>query len=135
MNYFEQLLEIKTGKKELLIKAVYVLHSTYTGEWTYFVYYYDIHSHSFFVNDIDNLCNNTRTKAINIIENIVTKAYHQEMNSFAPILQKLQMRKIPKVFLMYIQTKTNEVIIDEIKLNSIRKLDETIIGFKNPTWT
>lgn len=32
MNYFEQLLEIKTGKKELLIKAVYVLHSTYTGE-------------------------------------------------------------------------------------------------------
>lgn len=81
------------------------------------------------------MCNNTRTKAINIIENIVTKAYHQEMNSFAPILQKLQMRKIPKVFLMYIQTKTNEVIIDEIKLNSIRKLDETIIGFKNPTWT
>ena len=65
----------------------------------------------------------------------MTKAYHQEMNSFAPILQKLQMRKIPKVFLIYIQSKTSEIVIDKVKFNIIRKLDETIIGFKNPTWT
>ena len=99
------------------------------------MYYYNIYSHSFYLNDIDNLCNNYRTKAINIIENIVTKSYHQEMNSFVPVLQKLQMRKTPKVFLMYMQNKTNEVVIDEVKFKIIKDLDDCIIGFKNPSWT
>ena len=96
------MLEIKTGKKNLLIKAVYIDNATSEpNKGAYFVYYYDIYSHSFYINDIDNLCNNTRTRALNIIENIVTKAYHQEMSSFAPLLQKLQMKKKPRVFLMY----------------------------------
>ena len=63
---------------------------------------------------------------MNIIENIVTKAYHQEMNSFAPLLQKLQMKKKPKVFLMYIQYLSKEVVIDEVEVKSVRGLDDRI---------
>lgn len=67
---------------------------------------------------------------MNIIENIVTKAYHQEMNSFVPVLQKIQMKKEPKVFLMYMQKKPKEVVIDEVKLKSMRGLDESVLGFR-----
>jgi len=49
----------------------------------------------------------------------VTKAYHQEMNSFAPLLQKLQMKKKPKVFLIYIQYLSKEIIIDEVEVKNI----------------
>ena len=123
-DIFWKLLEIKTGKKNLLIKAVYVPNATSEpNKWAYFVYYYDIYSHSFYINDIDNLCNNTRTRALNIIENIVTKAYHQEMSSFVPLLQKLQMRKKPRVFLMYIQYLSKEVVIDEVSVKSVKGLD------------
>jgi hypothetical protein len=133
-NTFWKILEIKTGKKDLLIKAVYVLNSTASWEWTYFVYYYDIFTHTFYINDIDKLCNNTRTSAINIIENIVNKAYKQEMNSFAPMLQKIQMNKKPRVFCIYLKKLTNEIIIDKVNLKAVRWLEWTIIGFQNPSW-
>ena len=127
-DIFWKLLEIKTGKKNLLIKAVYVPNATASPwEWAYYIYYYDIYTHSFFINDVDDLCNNYRTKALNIIENIVTKAFHQEMNSFVPLLQKLQMRKKPKVFLMYIQKKPREVVIDEVELKGKNRLGKSVV--------
>lgn len=133
-NTFWKILEIKTGKKDLLIKAVYVLNSIANIEWTYFVYYYDIFTHTFYINDIDKLCSETRTSAINIIENIVNKAYKQEMNSFTPLLQKIQMNKKPQVFCIYLKKQTKEVVIDKVNLKAFRWLDWLIIGFKNPTW-
>jgi hypothetical protein len=87
---------------------------------TYFVYYYDIFTHTFYINDIDKLCSETRTSAINIIENIVNKAYKQEMNSFTPLLQKIQMNKKPQVFCIYIQKLTKEVVIDKVNLKAFR---------------
>jgi len=55
-----------------------------------------------------------------IIENIVNKAYKQEMSSLAPLLQKIQMNKKPRVFCMYIDEITNEVVISKINLEAIR---------------
>ena len=89
MNIFEKLLEIKIAKKDLLIKAVYVSNFIKNKQWVYFIYYYDIFTHTFYINDIDKLYSETRTSAINIIEHIVNKAYKQEINSFTPLLQKI----------------------------------------------
>ncbi len=68
---------------------------------------------------------------MNIIENIVTKAYHQEMSSFVPVLQKLQMRKKPRVFLMYIQYMSKELVIDEVELRVIKGFEGSIVRFGN----
>lgn len=134
MNIFWKLLEIKTWKKDMLIKAVHVPNATASGEWSYFVYYYDIFTHTYYINDLDNFCNNERTSAINIIEHIVTKAHTQEMNSFVDLLKKIQMRKKPKVFCIYLQKLTGDVIIDKISLEVIRGADSSITWFKNPRW-
>ena len=133
-NTFWKILEIKTGKKDLLIKAVYVLNAINNREWTYFIYYYDIFTHTFYINDIDKVCSETRASAINIIENIVNKAYKQEMNSFSPLLQKIQMNKKPQVFCIYMRNQTKEVVIDKVYLKSVRWLDWLISGFKNASW-
>lgn len=127
-NIFGDLLEIKTGKKDLVMKAVYVSNSTSTWEWTYFIYYYDLLNHTFYINDLDNLCN-YRTSAINIIEHIITEAYKQEKNSFMDTL----ITKKPKVYSFYRQ-KTWFIIIDKINLKTIRWNKWDILGFKNPTW-
>jgi len=134
MNQFEKILEIKTGKKEFGIKAVYVPNSTSTWEWSYFIYYYDIFTHTFFISDLDNYCNNTRTKAINIIEHIVNKAYKQEINSFVDIVKKIQMNKKPTVFCIYKQALTKEIVIDKISFKYLRDKTWYIIKVRNPSW-
>jgi len=134
MNTFEKILEIKTAKKEFVIKAVYVPNSTSDWKGSYFIYYYDIFTHSFFINDIDRLCNNTRTKAINIIENIVNKAYKQEMNSFIDIVKKIQMAKKPNVFCIYEQALTKEILMDRISFKYLKDKHWHIIKVKNPRW-
>jgi len=124
MNYFEKLLEIKTGKKNLLIKAVYVPNSTSTWEWSYFIYYYDTSRHTFYINDLDKPCNlETRVSAINIIENIMTHAFSQETNSLINLMRNIQMKKKPKVICIYQQKKTNMVIIDKVNLQVSRSKD------------
>lgn len=133
MNLFEKILEIKTWKKNLAIKAVYVPNSTSDGEWTYFVYYYDIFAHTFYINDIDNTCSN-RTSAINIIEHIANEAFQQSMNAFTPPFKKLFSAQEPTIFCLYLQKQTNEVIIDTIKLQTIKEDGLYITGFKNPKW-
>jgi hypothetical protein len=53
MKLFNTLLEIKTSKKKLPLKAVYIENSFYIGEETYFIYYYDVLNHTFYINDLD----------------------------------------------------------------------------------
>lgn len=75
-------------------------------------------SHTFYINDLDNLCGQ-RASAINVIENILNKAYRQEMETFVDVFKKILMTKKPKVFCIYEQKKTQEVVIDKVQLESI----------------
>lgn len=131
-NTFEQLLEIKTNKKDLLTRATYVPNATTSGDWAYFIYFYDLFNHAFYINDLDNLCNKKRKSAISIIDNIINQAYKQEMNSFVPVLQKIQMNKKPKVFCIYLEKLSQEVVINKINLKVVRWLDWKIFAFNSP---
>ena len=53
MNLFATLLEIKTGKKNLMTKAVYIPDSIIGNDGTYYIYYYDLVNHTFYINDLD----------------------------------------------------------------------------------
>lgn len=132
MNIFEQLLEIKTGKKDFQIKAVFVPNSTSLWKWTYYIYYYDIFTHTFYINDIDKTT--SRTSAINIIEHITKKAYSQEMNSFVNPLKRILAHKKPKVFCLYYQKLTGSIVIDKVSLKVLRDKSWEIISFENPSW-
>lgn len=50
MNLFETVLEIKTGKKALPMKAVYI--SDKEGG-RYYIYYYDLNKHAFYINNLE----------------------------------------------------------------------------------
>lgn len=50
MNLFETVLEIKTGKKDLPMKAVYISDKE-AGQ--YHIYYYDVNKHAFYINDLE----------------------------------------------------------------------------------
>ncbi len=130
-SIFEQFIEIKTWRKDLLIKAVYLEKSDYLWWWNYFVYYYDVFSHSFYINDIDR--EKTRTSAINIIEHILNKAYKIEMNNFVNIIKKIQMTKIPNVYNIY-KDKAWLVILDKISFDIKKDKKWRIINFKLPKW-
>ena len=132
-NIFGSLIAIKTGNDNLTMKAVYVDNSTLTGEWTYFVYYYDFLNHTFYINDLDNTWN-FRKSAINIMEHIVNEAYKQEMNNLNPIVKKIQTSKKPNVISIYKELKTGDVILDKIILESVKNETGEIISFKNPKW-
>lgn len=132
-NIFGNLVELKTGKKDLVMKAVYISNSTASWEWTYFTYYYDLLNHSFYINDLDNFCN-YRTCAINIIERIINEVYLQEMNQLNPIVKKIQSSKKPDVFCIYHQVKTWPIIFDKVYLEAIKGRDSEIIAFRNPLW-
>ena len=134
MNLFDRLLEIKTGKKNLMKKAIYIPDTIIWDEWTYYIYYYDLVNHTFYFNDIDWPCKQQRPSAINIIEKLVSKAYIQELHSYGDIVKKILQSKKPKVVYFYNQKNTNMIIIDRVNLKSIRNRKWAIIGFKNPTW-
>jgi len=46
------------------MKAVYVNNASANGQWSYFIYYYDLLNHTFYINDLDSPCDNWRTSAI-----------------------------------------------------------------------
>lgn len=134
MNLFKQILEIKTWKNNLLAKAVYVSKSMISWKWTYFIYYYDLLNHTFYINDLDSPCDNGRTSAINIIEHIVNEAYTQEMNALNIIVKKIQTSKKPNIICIYQQIKTGNIIMDKVLLDEIRWAGWEIMYFKNPKW-
>ena len=75
---------------------------------------------TFYVNDLDYVGVQKRTSAINIIEQIINRAYKQEMNAFIDIIKQIQCTKNPSVFYFYRQKITNLVIIDKVQLTPIR---------------
>lgn len=50
MNLFETVLEIKTAKKDLAMKAVYISDK---DAGRYYIYYYDVNKHAFYINDLE----------------------------------------------------------------------------------
>ena len=134
MSLFEKILEIKTWRNDLVMKAVYVQNANATGRWSYFIYHYDLLNHTFYINDLDSPCDNWRTSAINIIEHIVNAAYRQEMNALNVIVRKIQTSKKPNIICIYKQGMTWNVIIDKVSLEEVKWRDESIISFKNPKW-
>lgn len=133
MKLFDSLVEIKTGKKDLPLKTVYIENAIFWTEWAYFIYYYDTLHNAFYINDLNYPWTENRTSAINIIEQIITKAYKQEMNSLSDILKIIQINKKPKIYCFYRQISWL-IVMDKINLKIIRWRNWTIIGFKNPTW-
>ena len=97
MNLFENLLRIKTGKENQVIKAVYIKDSVLWWKGAYYLYYYDMVNNTFYINDLDYVWVIDRTSAINIIEHIVNRAYKLEMNSFIDIIKKIQITKNPNI--------------------------------------
>lgn len=133
MKLFNTLLEIKIGKKDLALKAVFVENSIFWWEWAYFIYHYDSLNNIYYINDLDYEWTENRISAINIIEQIMTKAYKQEMNSLWDILKIIQINNKPKVYCFYRQ-RTWIIAIDKINLKTIKSNKWDIIGFQNPRW-
>lgn len=135
MSVFENLLKIKTWKKSHLLKAVFIPHSLSSWEWTYFIYYYDISTHSFYINDLDKAWIQDRTSAINLIEHIATKIFYQETNAFGEIVKKILRKKLPNFITFYKQKSTGLIILDRVDLETYKKRDWTIVKFLNPKWS
>jgi len=133
MELFNILLEIKIGKKDLPLKAVFIENSIYEKEWRYFIYYYDMLNHTFYINDLDYLWAENRTRAINIIELIITKTFKQELNLLPTYITQTQIIKKPKVFCIY-REDTWLILIDRINLKAVRWEDWHIIKFKKSSW-
>lgn len=133
MNTFEKLLEIKTWKKDFLIKAVYIENSITGIQWSYYIYYYDIETNTFYINDLDNLDHTHRASTTNIIEHIISKAYYQELHSTNNVLKIILKNKKPKVYNIY-NNHNWVVVIDKINLKAIKSKNENIIWFKSPKW-
>ena len=133
MKLFNTLLEIKTGKKDLPLRAIFIENAIYWWTWAYFIYHYDTLNNIFYINDLDYPWTENRTSAINIIEHIINKAYKQEMNSLNDILKIIQINIKPKIYCFYRQTSWL-IIMDKINLKTIRWKRWDILGFKNPTW-
>lgn len=132
MQLFNTLIEIKTAKKEIPIKAVFIENLIWK-EWTYYIYYYDIKNNTFYINDLDYLWTQNRTSATNIIEHIITKAHKQEKNLIADKWSDIYKNKKPKVFNIYIKMNWL-IVIDKVDLKPIRWKKWTILWFKKPTW-
>lgn len=134
MSLFETLIKIQTWKTDLMIKAVYITNSLIWYKWTYFLYYYDLVNNTFYVDDLNWLWREWRSSAINIIERIITKAYKQEMNNAHEIVKKILRWRKPKIYYFYHQNDTRLIIIDTVKLKSIKNKENEIIKFELPTW-
>lgn len=120
MNTFKTLLEIKTAKKNLSMKAIYIKESVKKEKWTYYIYYYDKRNHSFYINGLKfNKLN------INILEQVINKAYKQEtskkvLDTFVDIINQMQFNKKPKVFYFHKSQDRKFICIDNINLKAIR---------------
>lgn len=133
MSLFETLIDIKTWKKNLLMKSIYIENSLFWKQWTYFIYYHDLVNHTFYINDLD--CKENRTSAINIIERIVNKIYKQELNNHWDIITKMLKHIEAKVILCYRQEYTKLIVIDTLHLTAIKNKKKEIVKFKNPKWS
>lgn len=124
MNIFEKLLEIKTGKRDLDIKAIYVDKLNSEKFLSYSSYYYDKKTHTFFINWLEN----SNIKSRKILEEIINKAYNMELNNWN-IVDILKVKK-PYLYLFYYSKDNELVIIDNINLKTIRNRELKIVKLK-----
>ena len=82
---------------------------------------------------MDYLWAENRTRAINIIELIITKTFKQELNLLPTYITQTQIIKKPKVFCIY-RGDTWLILIDRINLKAVRWEDWHIIKFKKSSW-
>lgn len=134
MSIFNTLLEIKTWKKDLPLKAVFIPSSILWEKGSYYIYYYDELHHSFYINDLEKPGESIRSSAINIIEQITNKAYKSEMNFYTDVLKRLQSNRIPNVFHMYKETRSDSIVIDKVDFEIIKCQKWFISEFKVPNW-
>ena len=133
MKLFNTLLEIKIGKKDLPTRAVFIENALYGWWWTYFIYHYDSVNNIYYINDLDYEWTENRVSALNIIEQIIIKAYKQEMNSLHEILKIIHKNNKPKVYCFYRQ-RTRLIVLDKINLKAIKWKKWNIIWFQNTKW-
>jgi len=134
MSLFENLLQIKTQKRNHLIKAVFVPGAVWWHTWAYYLYHYDFVTNIFYINDLDCIWVEWRASATNIIEQIVTIAYKQERKAFESIVELFPKDRVPKTYYFYRQKSTNIIIIDYVTLDPIKNDRGEITGFKSPLW-
>ena len=116
MNLFDTLLEIKTGKKGLKHKVVYIDNPHNWVKGRYFIYYYDLESHSFYINDLEWPTSNNTMSAMKYIDLIIKEAYKQEIDLYWAIFKKILKNKRPKVFCFYYKHNDKFIIIDKVNL-------------------
>jgi len=130
----EKFISKDTNTKDIMLRAIYIPNTVLWWHGSYFIYYYDLLNHTFYINDLDYICKENRTSAINIIEQIISKIFIQEINFYWPNIKKILIRKVPKVIYYYTQKQTNNTIKDEVVLTPIWDMKYTIKRFKNPVW-
>ncbi len=133
MNLFETLLEIKTGKKKFMIKAVYLPDSIIWDKWTYFIYHFDLVSNAYYIDDLDWALRDKRVSLISVIDKVVTKAYKQEINAYGKVIKKILQTKKANIYYFYHQDNSRLLIIDTIKLQAIKNKHNETISFALPT--
>lgn len=75
-----------------------------------------------------------RISVINNIEQIMTKAYLQEIRSYGDIVKKILQKKKPKVIYFYMYKDKKTIFMDRVKLKSVLNRKSEIIRFKSPIW-
>ena len=107
MNTFKKILEIKTAKKNLFFKAIYIKHKSEKLKWTFYIYYYHKESHCFYINWI-----NKKTISEKNLNEIINRTFKKEEKR----------DKKPSFFYFSLDDET--VYIHRIKLKA----------FVNSTW-
>lgn len=126
MNIFEKLLEIKTWKNDLKIKAIYIEKLDSKKVLSYTDYYYDELSNVFYINWL----NSYKIKVRKILEEVINKSYNQELNHSDDKINSISKTKKPKVFLVYYSNNQQFIVIDKIELRVIRNKKLEILKLK-----
>lgn len=129
MKLFNNLLEIKTGKKDLTTKSVYIWENS--KQWRYFIYHYDLLNNTFYFNGLDE-----QKEKADILDNIATlstKAFYQEMKLMNCCLARTQIKKKPKVYVIYRQENWL-IAISKVSLQAIRWVDRNITELIDATF-
>lgn len=130
MNTFEALLEIKTGRKNLCLRAVYIRNSKKKWKWTYYIYFYDLINHSYYINGLSK--NKVVTKRV--LKEIINRAFKRDfaiknLNHYTRRIVK----KTPKVFFFYSSKDEAFICIDSVELEVVRNANLEIqeLNIKN----
>lgn len=69
-----------------------------------------------------------------MVEQIVTKAFTQEIHSYGQIIQHILRKKKPKIINFYYHPNKSYVSMVKVDLKTVRNKKGEIIGFKHPQW-